>query len=234
MVFRFGRQRLLPKVQLSSTLSLFPFAQHYHRGSYTVAVTNGVGTTYSSSTVDVQAYGYNDGVSPFPEVVNCSVRGFTGGAEGIFTAGISLMPPLLSIGGSPFPVHTYASGTNHRLLVRGIGPGLAPFLGGQTIAGATELTLRAGSTHIASNDGAWLAIPNITETAAAAGAFPLTPGSRDSALLLSLDPGNYTAQLAAPAGDGTALIEFYVVGGLGNIRNLSARAFVSAIPRCGA
>jgi hypothetical protein len=42
--------------------------------------------------------------------------------------------------------------------------------------------------------------------------FPLTPGSADSALLLTLQPGAYTAQIGS--GDGTAgisLIELYRV-----------------------
>jgi hypothetical protein len=37
----------------------------------------------------------------------------------------------------------------------------------------------------------------------------------------------YTAQVEAPGGEGTVLLEFYVVGGSGNLRNLSARGTVA-------
>jgi hypothetical protein len=44
------------------------------------------------------------------------------------------------------------------------------------------------------------------------GAFPLVTGSGDTALLLELAPGNYTAQVSAPAGaGGVALLEVYEV-----------------------
>ena len=47
---------------------------------------------------------------------------------------------------------------------------------------------------------------------AAAGAFPLRPGSRDTALLLTLAPGTYTALLSDQAGrPGIGLVEVYSV-----------------------
>jgi hypothetical protein len=44
-----------------------------------------------------------------------------------------------------------------------------------------------------------------------AGAFALPPGSRDAAVILTLAPGAYTAQVTAAegTGTGTALIELY-------------------------
>jgi hypothetical protein len=44
-----------------------------------------------------------------------------------------------------------------------------------------------------------------------AGAFALPPGSRDAAVILTLAPGAYTAQVTAAEGigTGTALIELY-------------------------
>jgi hypothetical protein len=42
------------------------------------------------------------------------------------------------------------------------------------------------------------------------GAFPLAPGGRDAALLLTLPPGTYSAQVGGPAGaTGVALVEVY-------------------------
>ncbi|OYV02568.1 MAG: hypothetical protein CFE26_21965, partial [Verrucomicrobiales bacterium VVV1] len=53
----------------------------------------------------------------------------------------------------------------------------------------------------------------ITRTAAAVGAFPLPAASKDAALILSLEPGAYVAQVTSPeVGDsGQALIEVYML-----------------------
>ena len=42
------------------------------------------------------------------------------------------------------------------------------------------------------------------------GAFALPPGSRDAALLVTLPPGSYTAQVSGGAG-GLAIVEVYEV-----------------------
>lgn len=50
----------------------------------------------------------------------------------------------------------------------------------------------------------------LVAAAAEAGAFALSPQSRDTALLLRLEPGSYTALLSSAAsGAGLALIELY-------------------------
>ena len=52
----------------------------------------------------------------------------------------------------------------------------------------------------------------VTEANGKVGAFALTPGSRDAALLISLPPGAYTAQLSGTnGGTGMGLIEVYEV-----------------------
>jgi hypothetical protein len=44
------------------------------------------------------------------------------------------------------------------------------------------------------------------------GAFPLPAGSKDAALVVTLSPGAYTAQVSGAAGTtGTALVEVYEV-----------------------
>jgi hypothetical protein len=61
------------------------------------------------------------------------------------------------------------------------------------------------------------------------GAFQLTPGSRDAALLVTLAPGNYTAQVLANGGDGVALVEVYdaeTTQPATQLINLSTRGFV--------
>ena len=67
------------------------------------------------------------------------------------------------------------------------------------------------STVIKQNTG-WGSDPAITAAAAKVGAFTWAAGSADSALLVTLQPGLYTAQVAGAVGDsGVALIEVYDV-----------------------
>jgi hypothetical protein len=60
--------------------------------------------------------------------------------------------------------------------------------------------------------GPWDNDPAIAAAGRVAGAFALRTGSRDSAVLLTLEPGAYTAQLSsATNASGNAMIEIYVV-----------------------
>jgi glucose/arabinose dehydrogenase len=99
------------------------------------------------------------------------------------------------------------------LLIRGVGPGLASF-GIKTAIASPQLTLyTAASATIATNAG-WGSLSGsaIATTAANVGAFPLTAGSLDSALLITLAPGSYTASVISADGSaGMALIEIYTV-----------------------
>jgi hypothetical protein len=103
--------------------------------------------------------------------------------------------------------------TSQRYLVRAVGPGLTAF-GVEGALARPQLAVFSGSNEIARNVG-WSTSANATvlaETAAAAGAFPLAAGSADSALLLTLAPGPYTAQVSGLAGTtGVALVEVYEV-----------------------
>ncbi|MFM8618236.1 MAG: PQQ-binding-like beta-propeller repeat protein [Opitutaceae bacterium] len=113
-------------------------------------------------------------------------------------------------------------------LVRGVGPGL----GGFGVAGFLpdpRLDLYAGAIRIGGNDN-WEEAPpglSVTDTAAAVGAFPLSAGSRDAAIVVALPPGPYSAHLrAADEAGGVALFEAYdAIGGDPGSRfiNLSLR-----------
>lgn len=100
-----------------------------------------------------------------------------------------------------------------RLLVRGVGPGLAQF-GVEDVLSRTEIAVYSGDRVVTRNSG-WSAAPEPAAIAAAAakvGAFALPAGSADSALLAYFAPGAYTAQLSGPANaSGNALIEVYEV-----------------------
>lgn len=102
-----------------------------------------------------------------------------------------------------------------RVLLRAIGPTLAGF-GVPDAASAPRLVVRetVGNVRytVASNEG-WTvqpAAPLIAAESEAVGAFPLAPGSHDSALLLTLEPGLYTAQVDRGRGTaGVGLVELY-------------------------
>lgn len=101
------------------------------------------------------------------------------------------------------------------LLIRGPGPtlGAAPF----NVPGALsdpQLRIFRGSTVLAENDD-WSKASNATQIAAVAaqvGAFALQPDGRDPALVVTLPPGAYTAQISGVGSTtGVALIEVYEV-----------------------
>jgi hypothetical protein len=91
--------------------------------------------------------------------------------------------------------------------VRAVGPGLAPF-GVAGVLADPRVAVIGASGLVAENDN-WSG----TEPAAAAagsGAFALTAGSRDAALVLTLAPGAYTAQVhGVGAAAGVVLLEIY-------------------------
>jgi uncharacterized delta-60 repeat protein len=97
------------------------------------------------------------------------------------------------------------------VLIRAIGPTLATFGVGNTLA-APKLTLYRGSDIVASNTG-WTTGGNADDIAAAAtriGAFTLAPKSADSAMLVTLNPGAYTAIMgSATSSIGVGLVEVY-------------------------
>ena len=103
----------------------------------------------------------------------------------------------------------------HHSLALAIGPSLTAF----GVAGALadpRLRVFNGAVLIAENDN-WSALSaETTATAQAAGdsgAFALANGSKDAAMILTLAPGAYTAQVSGADGTstGVALIEVYEV-----------------------
>jgi hypothetical protein len=110
------------------------------------------------------------------------------------------------------------------LLVRGIGPGLAPF-GVSATVGDPRLVLYSGTTVVDQNDN-WEGIATLATAAASVGAFSL-PGTSLDAMLLRPVTGPHTVQLSSAAGSGVALTEIYdaTAGGVtgGRLSNVSAR-----------
>jgi sugar lactone lactonase YvrE len=151
-------------------------------GSHTAQVT-GPG----AGIVLVEAYDAGTGFAP--RLTNVSARNRAGTGGDVLIAGFTIV------------------GTEARnLLIRAIGPTLAAFGVGGTLADP-KLEIYSGATKIAEND-TWAS--SLAATFDSVGAFQLTPGSRDAALVIALQPGSYTVQVAgADGGTGEALVELY-------------------------
>jgi hypothetical protein len=164
-------------------------------GAYTAQVTRTTGSANGVALVEV----YDASIAPGEEpqrLINISSRGEVRAGDGLMIAG------FVVTGNAP-----------KKVLIRGIGPSLAAFGVAQSLS-KPLLRLYQGATLVVTNSN-WAAAENAAAIQAAAtqvGAFALQPGSADSALLLTLAPGAYTAQLSgADGGTGIALIEVYEV-----------------------
>ena len=117
-----------------------------------------------------------------------------------------------------------------QVVIRAVGPtlGAAPFNVPGVLANP-QLTVYGpdSSTRVAATNDDWAAAN--APTFASVGAFALQASSRDAAVVATLAPGAYTAQVSG-VGDtvGTALVEVYEVGTSGGrFVNLSTRAQVA-------
>jgi len=99
-----------------------------------------------------------------------------------------------------------------QILIRAVVPGLAP-LGVVGTMADPQLTLkRNGATAAVGSSDDWGGGANFSAAFSSVGAFALPPASKDAATLVSLRPGNYTAELRGVAGaGGFALVEVYEV-----------------------
>jgi hypothetical protein len=152
------------------------------------AQVSGVGG--STGVVLAEAYDLDTGAPP-ARIVNLSVRNQVGTGDNILIVGFVI------------------SGANPvSLLLRGVGPALTQFGVGGALANP-RLQLFNGATFVGENDD-WGGFAPLNAAFATVGAFALPAASRDSALLVTLQPGSYTAQLSGVAGaTGVALVEVY-------------------------
>lgn len=102
------------------------------------------------------------------------------------------------------------AGGTRDVLIRAIGPSLAPY-NITNFLPEPSLTVRPlGSETIVASNQRWDGTPALRTAFAATGAFALPNDSTDSALLVSLSPGAYTAQVnGAGTTTGISLVEVY-------------------------
>lgn len=136
---------------------------------------------------------YDIGSGNTPRLVNVSARNQVGTGDNILIFGF------------------FIDGTGAKnVLIRAIGPRLADLGVTGVLADPRFDVFRAGTAApVASNDN-WE--PALAATFGAVGAFQLTSGSKDAALVTALTPGSYTVQVSGVNGStGEALVEIYEV-----------------------
>lgn len=166
----------------------------------------GGGQTQTPTTPSTPTQGV--GSTGTARLVNIATRAQVGGAAGTPISGFAIA----------------GSGTK-RVLVRAVGPALAGF-GVNGALADPSVAVMSGTVNVASNDN-WAAADAGVFTAT--GAFALTTGSRDAALLATLGAGSYSSLVGAGSGSGVALLEVYDADGsetAARLVNASTRAFV--------
>ena len=162
-------------------------------GTYTAQVT----ATSGTGVALLEAYD-SDAAVTTTRFVNISARTQVGTGDNILVIGFVV------------------TGTGPRtVLIRAVGPGLTQFGVGGVLADPQLRLFNAAGTATDTNDdwasSAALAAAHgnaFTQT----GAFGLPAASKDAALLVTLQPGAYTAQVSGAAGTtGVALVEVYEV-----------------------
>jgi hypothetical protein len=194
--------------QVSEDVSAFPLVEGGNDavllvdlapGQYTIEIDDVNG---ASGVVIVEIYDAEPD-NTNSSLVNMSNRGYVGTGGEVMITG--------------FVVSAEAPKT---LLVRAVGPGLgvAPYNVPNTIADPKMDIYRrnpdGSDTLVLSHDN-WSDGPDAAEVAAVAAdasAFALPAGSKDAAVVVTLDPGVYTVVVSGVSGaTGTALVEVYAV-----------------------
>ena len=184
-----GAFALSPATSLDAAL----YSQTFNSGSYSVQV-SGVGSATGVALAEI----YDATPTPqfsasTPRLINVAARTQVGTGGDILIAGFILS------GDSPKTV-----------LIRAVGPTLGSFGVAGTRADP-KLELNSGSTVIHANDN-WNGEASLSSTFSRVSAFTLPSSSRDAAMVVTLAPGNYTAQVSGVgATTGVALVEVYEV-----------------------
>ena len=168
-------------------------------GSYTAQVSGSSGDSGIALAEVYDATPEGSVTSPSPRLINLSARAQVGSGGNILIAGFV-------IGGT----------TSKTVLIRGSGPALSAF-GVAGFLPDPELKVyednNDGTSTLLAVDAGWGGDAQVASAAASVGAFSWGYfGTPDSAVLVSLPPGAYTAQVSGVSGDqGVALVEIYEV-----------------------
>ncbi len=160
-------------------------------GLYSAHVT-GVGGATGVALAEV--YDADKG-APTATLVNISARAFVANGGNILIAGFVVAGP-----------------SSETVLIRGVGPSLGGLFGLHKALGATQISLFDSKGNVITANAGWGDNPLITSTNTQVGAFEFMPHSQDSALLVTIPPGAYSAQVSGPNGaTGLGMVEVYEV-----------------------
>lgn len=169
------------------------FVSNFAAGGGSVQVSGADGGT-GLALVEV----YDAGGSSTARLTNLAARSFVGTGTGVLIGGFVV------------------SGSTRAVLVRGVGPGLSQYLADALPAAHLQVfsTVNGKQTLVAENTG-WSNATNaatIDTTGSSVGAFKLQSGSQDSAMLLVLPPGLYSAEVSGVNNaTGVGLVEVYEI-----------------------
>jgi hypothetical protein len=175
----------LPPTSLDAAL-----LENLSSGVYTAIVT---GANSSTGVAMAEMYDADTG-APNSALVNISARAKVATGDNVLITGFVV------------------SGTSSEtVLIRGIGPGLRGHGIGNALSN-TKVTLFDSTGAQITADAGWGNDPWISGCGDRVGAFPMDRDSLDSALLVTIPPGAYTAQITSTDGStGVGLAEVYEV-----------------------
>ncbi len=166
--------------------------------------------TIEQTAFEVSTYRLATPATSAGTLVNVSTRAYVGSGDAVLIGGFVV-----------------SDGAEKRILVRAAGPALRPYGVGDALANPI-LRVYTGTTEIASNDN-WgqQDAAGVLAAVQQVGAFSFASGSADSALVLRLGKGGYTAVVEDAGGaPGSALVEVYDVDKTGSkVVNLATRGF---------
>jgi sugar lactone lactonase YvrE len=195
-------------------------------------ITDGIVTTLSATPGSI-GYFYHIAVDAAGNLYVTSPDHIVAKGGPIFTSdtdsqlvNVSVRATLL--GQQPLIASFDLRGTDNAVLLRGIGPGLQPFLPGTPVTGNPRLDLfDSYGARLGSNES-WGGGSALSDTFAHAGAFPLASGSTDAALVRTVS-GRNTVHFSS-ATNGIGLLEVFDVSFAkpSGIIHLSARQVLAA------
>jgi uncharacterized delta-60 repeat protein len=172
-------------------------------GSYTMQVIDGAGT---GGTALAEIYDADPNPVKLPQrLINLSGRGVINGSGAVIVGGFAITGTV-----------------SKTVLVRAAGPGLTTTFGLTGTLATPLLQIYNSQNALIAQNASWgtpvtvnpgyppASAGTISADAAQVGAFPFASGSADSAIVITLPPGNYTGQITGlGAQTGSALFEVY-------------------------
>lgn len=181
-----------PNAIVSAETISVPASANLHARSYSEGAVGGFPGTPWSSAVGTEN---STPLSPVARLVNISARSMVGPGDDALVANLVV-----------------SDSNAKRILARAVGPSLAPLCPSTVVPDPQLLLVAASGAEIGRNQG-WDSGADAAQLPLlfrSVGAFPLSTGSGDAAMLATLRPGGYTLSITSPTNrSGLALAEVY-------------------------